>query len=170
VRLDDIQKQLSELTATKQAAARQAAVAVVTEDPGAVFVIMPFSEKHIDTYDAICRAVGKASASLRAERVDEIPGAKQITDEIRTAIRKAWLIICDLTEERPNVYYELGLAHGLGKPVVCIAREGTIIHFDVYGFKILFFKSYRSLETQLEREIRSLLQRAGRNGERPHGV
>jgi hypothetical protein len=71
---------------------------------------------------------------------------------VREAIRKAWLIICDLTEERPNVYYELGLAHGLAKRVMCIARKGTMVHFDVYGLKTLFFESYRSLEEQLERD------------------
>jgi hypothetical protein len=159
-RLDEIQIQLTQLIAKEQISAPQAALAAVTEDPDGVFVIMPFAEKHVDTYDAIRRSVARASTRLRADRIDEVPGAIQITDEVRKAIRKAWLIICDLTEERPNVYYELGLAHGLAKQVICVARKGTTVHFDVYGLKTLFFDTYRSLEDQLEQEVRAMLERA----------
>jgi len=67
--------------------------------------------------------------------------------------------VCDLTAERPNVYYELGFAKGIGKRLICIAREGTQIHFDVYGLKILFFRSYRDLEERLNKEAKHLLAR-----------
>lgn len=158
-RLDEIQAQLSRLVAAGHAAVPQAAALVAAnENPDQVFVIMPFAPTQIDTFDAICRGVARASSALRATRVDEVPGAIQITDEIKRMIRVASLIICDLSEERPNVYYELGLANGLAKQVICIARRGTIVHFDVYGLKILFFDTYRSLEEQLEREIRTLLE------------
>ena len=56
------------------------------------------------------------------------------------------------------MYYELGFAHGLGKSVLCIARENTPIHFDVYGFRVLFFSTYRDLESKLSRELPTLLQ------------
>jgi len=126
-------------------------------DPQLVFIIMPFDDSHIDTYDAIKRAIEKIDTKLRAVRVDEQPGAIAITDEIHRAIRKAELVVCDLTAERPNVYYELGFAKGIGKRLICIAREGTQIHFDVYGLKILFFRSYRDLEERLSKEAKHLL-------------
>lgn len=162
-RLDAIQAQLAQLTEKGQAPNPEAALASVIEDRESIFVVMPFAEKHVDTYDAIQRGVKAAKESLRAHRVDEIPGAVQITDEVRKGILKARLIICDLTEARPNVYYELGLAHGLAKQVICIAREGTVIHFDVYGLKILFFETYRSLEEELAKQVRGMLE--GRPGE-----
>jgi len=118
---------------------------------------MPFAAEHLDTYDTIVRAVAKANKKLRITRVDDKPGAFSITDEIRRAIRTAGLIICDLTEERPNVYYELGLAHGLDRPVICIARKSTRLHFDVYGLKVIFFDTYRLLEQELERETAKML-------------
>lgn len=154
-RLMQVEKQLESFDARlKQVKAD------VPEDPtpNSVFVIMPFSERQIDTYDAIQRAVQRADPSLTAARVDEQPGAIAITDEIHRSIQRASLVICDLTEERPNVYYELGFARGLARSLICIARTGTTIHFDVYGLKIIFFNTYRSLEERLASEVAALMR------------
>jgi hypothetical protein len=43
-------------------------------------------------------------------------------------MREASLIIADLALERPSCYYEVGLAHGAGLAVACIAPAGTAIH------------------------------------------
>src|SRR4051812_42911247 len=78
-----------------------------------VFVIMSFSGVEMDeVYNAIkgeCRRVG-----LNAIRVDENPGSGFVVREITDLIERAEFIVCDLTTERPNVYYELGYAHGVG--------------------------------------------------------
>jgi hypothetical protein len=124
--------------------------------PNLIFVIMPFSDGHIDTYDAIERAADGANLALEVKRVDELPGAIAITDEIHRLIQNARIVICDLTDERPNVYYELGFARGLNKPLICIAREGTKVHFDVYGLKTIFFKTYRELREKLKSEIEKM--------------
>lgn len=131
------------------------------DSPNFIFVIMPFSERQIDTYDAIQRAVRRANPTFTAGRVDEQPGAIAITDAIHSSIRRASVVISDLTEERPNVYYELGYARGIGRPLICIARTGTTIHFDVYGLKIIFFDTYRSLEDRLAVELAALMRSAG---------
>jgi hypothetical protein len=127
-----------------------------------LFVIMPFGKQHVDTYDTIRRAILKVSPILIVERVDEKPGSFQITQEIWNSIKSARAIICDLTDERPNVYYELGYAHALLKPVVCVARDGTSIHFDVSGFKVVLFNTYRELEERLRDEIDGVLKRTQR--------
>jgi hypothetical protein len=158
LRLDKIQMELSKLVASRQTTITQAAaLPVVNDEPNLIFVIMPFAQAHIDTYEAIRRGVARVSIDLRVTRADEVPGAVQVTDEIKRLIRMAGLVLCDLTEERQNVYYELGLANGLGKRIICIARRNTPIHFDVYGLKILFFDTYYQLEARLEEEVRALL-------------
>jgi DNA-binding response OmpR family regulator len=126
-----------------------------------IFVIMPFSENNIDTYDTVKRTVKKVNQQYKVERIDEKKGSFVITDEILHSIQKAAVIICDLTEERQNVYYELGYAKGLDKPVICIARQGTKLHFDIYGFKTIFFNNYRELEAQLSNEIIAINQAEG---------
>jgi hypothetical protein len=124
-----------------------------------VFIIMPFADEYVDTHDTIKRAILNADPNLEPERVDEKPGAISITDEIHRSIQNACLVICDLTNERPNVYYELGFAKGISKPLICIAKEGTQIHFDVYGLKTIFFRTYRDLEQKLSTEIKKMCEK-----------
>ena len=132
-----------------------------SKDEAFVFVVMPFSEPHIDTFDAIKRAMLKVHPDFKVQRVDQQPSAIAITDEIHRSIRKAGLVICDLSDARPNVYYELGFAKGIGQRIICIAREGTTIHFDAYGLKVMFFRTYRELEDRLFSEGQQLLILAG---------
>ena len=150
--LDKIQTQISRISEAKTTHPGSGATGQSVRNDY-LFVIMPFGEQHVDTYDTIRRAILKLNADLKVERVDEKPGSFQITQEIWNSIRSARVIVCDLTDERPNVYYELGYAHALGKPMVCIAREGTKVHFDVSGFKVALFSTYRELEEKLAHEI-----------------
>ena len=43
-------------------------------------------------------------------------------------IRRAWLVIADLSLERPSCYFEVGLAQGVGAPVAFMAAAGTSLH------------------------------------------
>jgi hypothetical protein len=78
-----------------------------------VFVAMPFTGNEMgDVYSAIKEEC--STLNLNAVRVDEKIGSGFIIREITELIEKAEFIIFDLTKERPNVYYELGYAHGVG--------------------------------------------------------
>ncbi len=70
-------------------------------------------------------------------RVENDAAVDQITDAIIAGIRRAPFVIADLTAERPNVYFEAGLALGLGKPVVFCRRKGETAHFDVQAYKLI---------------------------------
>lgn len=84
--------------------------------------------------DAIAAAL---PPPLSAYRVENDHGAVDITDEIVANIRRARFVVADLTGARPNVYFEAGLAMGLGKPVVFTRRTGEAAHFDVAAYKII---------------------------------
>jgi nucleoside 2-deoxyribosyltransferase len=58
-------------------------------------------------------------------------GTYSITEEIERLLNAAELVICDLSADRPNVYFELGYARALGKPLICTARRDTKLPFDV---------------------------------------
>ncbi len=122
------------------------------QDPQLVFVVTSFKsdmDPAFEAIDAAARAVG-----LRAERVKDVPGDYRITDRILASIRRARLVVVDLTHERPNVYFELGFARGLGKTVITIMREGTNAHFDVQDWTYLSYVDSRPLERDLLERFR----------------
>src|SRR5262249_47740049 len=100
-----------------------------TESSGSlVFVIIAFSDDMEPIYEGV-RDAGKA-LGLEVKRVKDLQGDYRITEQIIAMIDSARFVVADLSHERPNVYFELGYARGLGKTVVTIAREGTHVHFD----------------------------------------
>ena len=141
--METVQRQLS--------ATLRPSVAAI--DPDYAFVLMAMSEDPglEDTYETIkraCRSVG-----VRAERVDDIQFAGQITEKILGSIEVAGMVIADLTFERPNVYYEIGYAHAHRKKVILVAKSETHLHFDLQGMRVLFFRNMVHLQQQLEKIV-----------------
>lgn len=122
-------------------------------DERLVFVLMSFSQDMANTYKALKSAGKLVSPRLRVHRVDDKSGQYKITESILKNIELADLIVCDLTKERPNVYYELGFAQALGKTVLTCARGGTKLHFDIKDFRTIFYESAIELQGFMEREF-----------------
>lgn len=124
-----------------------------------VFVIMPFTDELDDAYQAIkaeCATLG-----LVTKRVDENVGSGLVINEITSLIIKAEFIICDLTKERPNVYYDLGFAHGVGNEsldVFLIAQHDTKLHFDVGAFRVRYYRSVEHLRTILRDNFAAMVK------------
>ena len=120
-----------------------------------VFVLMSFNRSLNRVYHAM-KTAGRLAGikDLRVERIDAKRGDYKITSEILRSIRAASLLVCDLTEERPNVYYELGYSRGIKKKVIHCAQKGTELHFDVKDFKTIFYEDPLDLQEQLEAEFR----------------
>ena len=98
--------------------------------------------------------------NVKIKRIDEKRGDYVITEEIINHIKKASLIICDLTEERPNVYFELGYARAIGKKIILCAKEGTKLHFDVKQNHFICYKSSIGLQNQIIKELKAYFPRA----------
>lgn len=79
----------------------------------------------------------------------ECHNAGSIMQSMLDEIRRSSLILIDLTDEKPNCYYELGFAHGLGKNVIITARTGTKLHFDVSGERCIFWSNWNELSSKL---------------------
>ncbi len=116
-------------------------------DSKLVFAIMSFTPDMDPIFEGI-QAAGEIH-ELQVERVKDVLGDYRITDKIIEMIHKARLIVADLTHEKPNVYFELGYARGLGKTVITTAREGTKLHFDVKDWTCTFYNDSRVLERHL---------------------
>jgi nucleoside 2-deoxyribosyltransferase len=57
--------------------------------------------------------------------------AGQILEQIWGQLRRAETVVADLTHSNPNVYYEVGLAHALGKQIIFITQDRDQLPFDV---------------------------------------
>lgn len=73
-------------------------------------------------------------------RGDEISETGIIIEQVREYIEEATLVICDLTFDNPNVFYELGIAHILNKPTILISQTPANIPFDVRHYRIVSYK------------------------------
>lgn len=98
-------------------------------DTGLCFVLMPFTEDWSNrVYKKYIRE-NIESLGLQCLRADNLTG-QIIIEDIWIKINQAAFIIADVTGRNPNVMYELGIAHTLGKPVILITQEIDKIPFD----------------------------------------
>src|SRR3954468_14612227 len=84
-----------------------------------VFVLMPFDRKFDDVYQLGIKAACE-EAGAYSMRVDEQIFHENILDRLYTQISKADLIVADMSGRNPNVFYEVGYAHALGKIVILL--------------------------------------------------
>lgn len=103
------------------------------------FVVMPFADPIGSYYNTIYEPAIK-KAGLHAIRADnEIFGTGKIIDQIWAGIQSAKVLICEMTTRNPNVFYELGLAHALQKPVVLISSNGDDVPFDLKHIRVIYY-------------------------------
>ena len=127
-------------------------------DKNLIFVLMSFNPIYDNIYEEFKDAAKLVDSSLEVKRIDKQRGDYRITDEILHNIAKARLIICDLTDERPNVYYELGYARGLKKPVITCAKKETPLHFDIKDFRTIIYNTTGELRKEISSEIKEHLK------------
>lgn len=103
------------------------------------FVMMPFAEPIGSYFDKIyAPAIEKAGLSpVRADNT--IFGTGKIMDQIWSGIHSAKVLIAELTTKNPNVYYELGLAHALQKPVVLVSSNEEDVPFDLKHIRVIYY-------------------------------
>lgn len=98
------------------------------------FVIMPLDPLFKTEYDRVIRPAVER-LGLECIRGDEIRSKQDVMGDIWKFIRKARVIIAELTEQNPNVLYEIGLAHAIGKPVIFLTRNEDDVSFDLKGLR-----------------------------------
>ncbi|MCU0093824.1 nucleoside 2-deoxyribosyltransferase [Pseudomonas koreensis] len=119
-----------------------------------VFVLTPFHPKYEPTYHTIknvCTRLG-----LECMRGDEQfkPGA--VLSHILELIAQASIVIVNIDGRNPNVYYELGIAHAMGKKTILVASDIESVPFDMKAQRIVLHKS----KTELEHNLTSSLARS----------
>lgn len=123
-----------------------------------VFVLMPFAPEFDDVYELGIKPACVAAGAY-AERIDEQLFQSSILQRIYNQIAKADIIVSDLTGKNPNVFYEVGYAHALGKPVVLLTRNADDIPFDLKDFPHIIYQGrIVDLIPELEKRVRWIIQ------------
>jgi hypothetical protein len=104
------------------------------------FVIQPFDSGKFDKRFADIYKPAIEAAGLEPYRVDKDPGVSIPIESIERGIKQASVCLADITADNPNVWYELGYAFALGKPVIMVCSEertGKKYPFDIQHRSII---------------------------------
>ena len=124
-----------------------------------IFTLMPFT---LDWSNRIWQQMIKPvveASGYDAIRADDLFG-HDIMEDIWSSILSAHLVIADITGRNPNVFYELGIAHTLGKKVILLTQNKDDIPFDLNRYRHIIyqdnFDGYEVLKKKLEGAIKDL--------------
>lgn len=108
------------------------APSLLTSTSNLCFVMMPFQPEFEVVYESLISPVCK-KFGLGIMRVADF--AEDLTEVIRSAVQQARLCVADLSNPTPNILYEVGIAHALGKPTVLITQQASRIPFDLASIR-----------------------------------
>lgn len=125
-----------------------------------IFVAMPFAQEMRPIYtDHILKVARKLNISCN--RGDDFFTTNSIIDEVWSALYHCDLCIVDCTGRNPNVFYELGIAHTLGRKAVLIAQRIEDIPFDIRHIRVIVYEytphGMQDFEIKIEQTIRTEL-------------
>lgn len=119
-------------------------------DSKSIFVLMPFEEQFQTIYYNAIKPVVEA-LGYSVSKADEDLRTGTIIEQIQDSIRDSLLIIADVSGKNPNVFYELGFAHGLNREVLIITQNEDDIPFDISHirhFKYSYNPNFEILKKQ----------------------
>lgn len=120
-------------------------------DDRLVFVLIPFHPSFNAAFHVI--ESNLQDTGLVAERGDEHSLGGTILSTIVQKIITAKLVIAVLDGRNPNVFYELGIAHALGKEVLLLARSDEPVSFDLQHRRIFFYSDLKDLERNFSKQV-----------------
>jgi hypothetical protein len=122
-------------------------------------VMMPFDASFASVYCAIREA--SDACELRTRRADEIWEAPGIIQDVVSLIDRGRIVVCDLTGRNPNVFYEAGIAHTLGRDVIIITQSEQDVPFDLRHLRYIKYLNNKegldALKSALEARVRTIL-------------
>ena len=130
-------------------------IPVKSVESNVLSVMMPFESKFSGTYTAIRNVCAKLG--INCKRADDIWDNSILIQDVFDLIFTAKAIITDFTDRNPNVFYETGVAHTLGKLVIPITQSVGDIPFDLRHHRALTYlpnaEGLLKLEHDLEKKL-----------------
>jgi hypothetical protein len=122
-----------------------------------VLVLMPFKTDLLPIYQDHIKKVAH-QLNMSVARADDFFTTQSIIEEIWSAIANSKCIIADCTDRNPNVFYEIGIAHSLGKPVILITKNSEDIPFDLRHRRFIKYEYTPRGVQEFEEKLTNTLQ------------
>lgn len=118
--------------------------------------MMPFDS----SFDAVYESIREATkdVGLRCRRADDIWENAAIIQDVVSIIDRSRIVICDCTGRNPNVFYETGIAHTLGRDVIIITQSEHDIPFDLRHLRYIKYLNNNEGREQLKQPLQSRMQ------------
>lgn len=130
-----------------------------TRDFKLIALMMPFDPSFTCVASVIKDLAAKSG--LKCERADDIWKNSEIIQDVFDLLFRAQIVICDFSGRNPNVFYEAGIAHTLGRDVIPIVRNEEDIPFDLRHHRFIKYlpngEGLKELGLKLEFRIKQLL-------------
>src|SRR3954462_1166671 len=124
------------------------------------FMIMPFSGQFQSIYEDYIKPVVE-SFSLNIMRGDDFFTNRNVIEDIWSALARSRFIIADCTGRNANVFYELGIAHTIGKPTILLAQTLEDLPFDIQGRRAILYEDrsggLKLLQHKLKEAVKAVL-------------
>jgi nucleoside 2-deoxyribosyltransferase len=108
------------------------------------------------TLNPVREALEMISGRLNIElfQADYFNIEEQIVPQIIETIKKSDVVVADISNENPNIYYEVGIAHSLGKPVILVSQTNNFNRFSLLSYRFYNYeidpKGIKNLSFRLE--------------------
>lgn len=127
---------------------------------GNCFVIMPFGGNFDEYWKEIIEPTVE-DCGYSPARADSIFGTRSIISDIYEGISSSQLVIADVTDKNPNVAYELGMAHTMGKPVIILTRDINDVPFDFKHIRCIIYDTAKirwdqKLKEKIKRTVKEV--------------
>ena len=123
------------------------------------FVLMSFAEELKEVYDYMIKEALQ-DAGYTVYRADDIISQSNILEDIVKGIVKSDIIVADLTDSNPNVYYELGIAHALQKKVVLLTQDIDELPFDLRSYRVIAYDTHFKRMNKAKQDLTELAEKA----------
>jgi hypothetical protein len=130
-------------------------------EPKLVSFMMPFSGAFTSVYQDLKAAL--EADGYQCKRADDMWVHAHIMTDIIELLCTSAVIVCDLSGKNPNVFYEAGIAHTLGKEVVLITQSHDDVPFDLKPIRYLHYHDNGEGRDKLAKEIHARVQAVTRH-------
>lgn len=118
-----------------------------------IMCVMPF----LNDYDGVFKTITESckKQNFNCIRTDQENKPGNLLQYIVKTIVESQLLIAVIDNRNPNVFYEMGIAHSLGKSVilVCQQKDASKVPFDIQSNRVLFYEDLNDLSDKLDKAL-----------------